>query len=57
MRLLLMGILLSIPIALMAQDEVIKKLRIDVERPIKKEADTSSKSWKRGALLGVNISK
>jgi hypothetical protein len=57
MRLLLMGILLSIPIALMAQDEVIKKLRIDVERPIKKEADTSSKSWKRGALLGVNISQ
>ena len=57
MRLLLMGILLSIPIALMAQDEVIKKLRIDVERPIKKEADTNSKSWKRGALLGVNISQ
>ncbi len=57
MRLLLMGILFAMPIALMAQDEVIKKLRIDVERPIKKEADTSSKSWKRGALLGVNISQ
>ena len=57
MRLLLMGILFAMPIALIAQDEVIKKLRIDVERPIKKEADTSSKSWKRGALLGVNISQ
>jgi len=57
MRLLLMSILFAMPIALMAQDEVIKKLRIDVERPIKKEADTSSKSWKRGALLGVNISQ
>ena len=57
MRLLLMGILFAMPIALIAQDEVIKKLRIDVERPIKKEVDTSSKSWKRGALLGVNISQ
>jgi len=57
MRLLIIGILFSMPIALIAQDEVIKKLRIDVDRPIKKETDTSNQPWKRGALLGVNVSQ
>lgn len=57
MRFLCVGVLFLMPGFLFAQDEVIRKLRIDAERSIKKEADTSSKPWKRGALIGVNISQ
>lgn len=57
MRFLIVGVLFLTPCVLQAQDDVIKKLRLDVERPIKKEADTSSKAWKRGALFGVNLSQ
>jgi hypothetical protein len=57
MRILCVGFLFLMPGFLFAQDEVIRKLRIDAERSIKKEADTSSKPWKRGALIGLNISQ
>lgn len=57
MRSAIIGFLLFMPLVLRAQDQVIKELRLGVERPIKKELDTSAKTWKRGALLGVNISQ
>lgn len=40
-----------------SQDAVIKKLRIETERIIKKENDTSSKAWKAGGLYNINISQ
>jgi hypothetical protein len=54
---LLIFFMMILPVAMQAQDEVIKKLRVDAARTIKKEADTSKKSWKRGALLGINVSQ
>lgn len=41
-----------------AQDEAIKRLRIETDRLVKKEVpDTSKKSWRRGGLYGINISQ
>ena len=57
MRYLLLGILATMSISLHAQDEVIKKLRTDTDRMLKNNSDTSSKKWRRGALLGVNLSQ
>ena len=57
MRQLLIVLLFASPLFIQAQDEVIKKLRIDAARTIKKEADTTKKAWKRGALLGINVSQ
>ena len=54
---LLIFVLLTLPFTLHAQDEVIKKLRIDAARTVKKEADTSKKALKKGALLGINVSQ
>ena len=54
---LLVFVLLTLPFTLHAQDEVIKKLRIDAARTVKKEADTSKKALKKGALLGINVSQ
>lgn len=47
----------SIQFTALAQDAVIKKLRIETERVIKKENDTSSKTWKTGGLYNINISQ
>jgi len=57
MRRSLLAVILICPLMILAQDEVIKGLRTDAERTIKKDADTSKKAWKRGALLGVNVSQ
>ncbi|MFM7672460.1 MAG: DUF3078 domain-containing protein [Bacteroidota bacterium] len=55
---ILFGIYLVLQFGLVhGQDDVIKKLRADADRLIKKTADTSSKTWRRGALLGVNLSQ
>ncbi len=40
-----------------AQDETIKKLRVEAERTIKKEPDSSSRKWRRGGTFGLNISQ
>ncbi|MDE3236894.1 MAG: DUF3078 domain-containing protein [Bacteroidota bacterium] len=40
-----------------AQDIVVSKLRSETERTIKKEADTTKWTWKRGGLLSANISQ
>lgn len=43
--------------AVVAQDAVIKKIRVEAERNIKKEADTSGKPWKKGGLYSINVSQ
>ncbi len=53
----LVATFLLFPFSIHAQDEVIRKLRSDVARAIKKETDTSKQPWKRGALLGINVSQ
>lgn len=40
-----------------AQDDAIKKLKIESERSIKKEVDTSGKLWRKGGLYSINISQ
>jgi hypothetical protein len=40
-----------------AQDATIRKLRLESERMIKKEADTSKRLWRKGGLYGINISQ
>lgn len=51
------ALLLLISATTRSQDAVIKKLRIETERVIKKEADTSAKTWKKGGLYSINISQ
>ncbi len=41
----------------LAQDIVVNKLRSETSRTIKKEADTSRWTWKRGGLLSANLSQ
>lgn len=50
-------ILVSISLASFSQDAIVKKLRIEAERAIKKEADTSKKTWRRGGVYGIHISQ
>ena len=57
MRLFLALILLFTSTQAMTQDDVMKRLRTDAVRPIKKEVDTTKKDWHRGALLGITISQ
>jgi hypothetical protein len=40
-----------------SQDIVVNKLRSETSRTIKKEADTSRWTWKRGGLLSANLSQ
>lgn len=40
-----------------AQDASIKSLKTATERTIKKEADTSSKTWKKGGLYSFNVAQ
>lgn len=40
-----------------AQDDVLKKLKSESERTIKKEVDTSGKHWRKGGLYSINISQ
>ncbi|MFZ9387587.1 MAG: DUF3078 domain-containing protein [Chitinophagaceae bacterium] len=50
---------LSVSQLVFSQDEIIKRLRTDAQRVIKKEkdADTSTKAWKRGGIYGINVSQ
>ncbi len=57
MRPVLTLLLLVIAAQTLAQDEVIRKLRLDAARPIKKEIDSAKKDWYRGALLGITLSQ
>ena len=42
----------------LAQDATVKKMKDESNKTIKKDAaDTSSKLWKRGGLLGINLSQ
>ncbi|TDO23483.1 DUF3078 domain-containing protein [Sediminibacterium goheungense] len=43
--------------AAFSQDIVVNKLRSETSRTIKKEADTSRWTWKRGGLLSANLSQ
>ncbi len=47
----------SFSLASFSQDATVKKLRIEAERAIKKEADTSKKTWRKGGIYGINISQ
>jgi hypothetical protein len=40
-----------------AQDETIKNLRKESERNIKKEQDTTGRTWRKGGLYNINISQ
>jgi hypothetical protein len=41
-----------------AQDETIKKLKAESDKPIKKDLkDTSEKAWKKGGLFNLNLSQ
>jgi len=48
-----------ISLTVFSQDAIIKRLRTDAQRTIKKdkEADTTQKTWKRGGLYGINVSQ
>lgn len=39
------------------QDAIIKKLRADAQRAIKKEADTTKKKWRKGGIYGINVAQ
>lgn len=48
---------LFITLSAHAQDQTVTTLKKESERAIKKEADTTNKAWKRGALFGLNVSQ
>lgn len=53
---LLAGLLMTL--STIAQDESVKKLKADSEKQIKKDpADTSSKTWRKGGIYGLNIAQ
>ena len=47
----------ALSLSVAAQDAIIKQLRTEAERPIKKEADTTKKTWRNGGIYGINISQ
>lgn len=54
----LLFLFLLLSINCFGQDESIKTLKSDAQKQIKKDpADTSTKSWRRGGLYGLNISQ
>lgn len=54
--LLAAGLLLTL--TTIAQDETIKKLKSDAETSVKKDPnDTTQKTWKKGATVGLNIAQ
>jgi len=58
MRKIILLPLLLISFCLYSQDATVKKLKESSERSIKKDpADTAAKTWKRGGILGINLSQ
>ncbi len=56
-KILLIGTLF-IAALIQAQDETIKKLKTDAGKTISKDAaDTAQKTWKKGGLVGINLSE
>lgn len=49
--------LVILPFLVTAQDGTVKSLRTESERSIKKEEDTTRKTWRKGGLYGINISQ
>lgn len=49
--------LVILPFLVTAQDGTVKSLRTESERSIKKEEDTTKKTWRKGGLYGINISQ
>lgn len=51
-------VLLSFTIHAPAQDETIKKLQAESDKPIKKDdGDTTAKKWRSGGFYGINVSQ
>jgi hypothetical protein len=51
-------ITLALPLLTAAQDDVMKKLRADSDKTIKKDPnDTSNRTWKKGGLYSLNLSQ
>lgn len=49
---------LCLPAMLVAQDATVKKLQAEAFKPIKKDdADTSSKRWKKGGFISLNVTQ
>ncbi len=57
MKKLLLLLVLFACSQLKAQDETVKKLKADAERNIKKEEDTTGRTWRKGGLLNLNLSQ
>jgi hypothetical protein len=54
---LLLSLLTTQSIAVNAQDEVIKKLKVESAKNVKVEADTSKWIWKKGGIINLNLSQ
>lgn len=46
-----------LPLFSQAQDATLKTLRTETERSIKKDPDTTKKTWRRGGIYGINVSQ
>jgi hypothetical protein len=55
-QVLLIGSLLLVQLA-KAQDETVIKLKTDAGKTIKKEADTSGRTWRKGGLFNLNLAQ
>jgi hypothetical protein len=56
-KILLCGVITFLCSVAEAQDETIKRLKEEANKTIKKEADTSKKSWRRGGLYNLNLAQ
>ena len=56
-KIILSSVFLLLFISIQAQNITINKLRSETARTIKKDADTTKWTWKRGGLLSCNISQ
>lgn len=58
MKKILLVTTLFVTIIAQAQDETVKKLKTDAGKTIKKdESDTAHTAWKKGGLVGINLSE
>src|SRR5205823_139389 len=58
MKIILLSAILLFSIQTMAQDETVKKMKLESSRTIKKdEKDTVQKVWKKGGFLNINLAQ
>jgi len=58
MKRIVIAIAMSFPVLLFAQDQTVKAMQNESGKTAKKDpADTTTKTWKRGGLYGLNISQ